>query len=154
MDKQEPSSVTIDLHQLPFSDGNSQVPDHTTHTQPQVAEMLKLLEEAFDKDAALVQKWGTRFMFVGDLPQGYSYWQHMTTSTRGVPSKPVKETFGHPRIARLRSCPQLFRHVVEIMDANELNIRNVISHYQPTNPTNNARLAAATNRAVVCNCPR
>lgn len=58
MDKQEPSSVTIDLSQLPFSDGNRQVPDHTTHTQPGVAEMLKLLEEAFDKDAALVQKWG------------------------------------------------------------------------------------------------
>lgn len=94
-------------------------------------------------------------MFVGGLPQGYSYWKHMTTSTKVPPraSKAIKETFGHPCIARLRSCPELFKHVLEIMDANELSICNVISHDQPTNPTNNARLAAATNRAVVCNCP-
>lgn len=94
-------------------------------------------------------------MFVGSLPRGYSYWQHMTTSQKvpRVESKAVKETFGHPNIPRMRSGPQLFRHVVEIMDANELDIRNVISHDQPANPTNVARLAAATNRAVVYNCP-
>ncbi|KAH0362969.1 hypothetical protein KCU65_g7727, partial [Aureobasidium melanogenum] len=97
----------------------------------------------------------TQLMFVGGLPRGYSFWEHMTTS-RKVPPRPcvaIKETFGHPRIARLRSCPELFRHVLKIMDANELAIRNVISHDQPTNPTNNARLAVATNKAVVCNCP-
>lgn len=94
-------------------------------------------------------------MFSGGLPQGYSYWQHMTVSQKvpAPPSKAVKETFGHPSIARLRSGPELFKHVLEIMDANEFDIRKVISWSQPTNPTNNARLAAATNRAVVCNCP-
>ncbi|KAG9951146.1 hypothetical protein KCU85_g3100, partial [Aureobasidium melanogenum] len=155
MDRQEPTSVMIDLRQLPFSDGNGQEPDPTTHDKLEDAEMLKLLEDAFNEDNALVQKWGTQLMFVGGLPQGYSYWKHMTTSTKVPPraSKAIKETFGHPCIARLRSCPELFKHVLEIMDANELSIRNVISHDQPTNPTNNARLAAATNRAVVCNCP-
>ncbi|KAG9959139.1 hypothetical protein KCU61_g7705, partial [Aureobasidium melanogenum] len=151
MDKQEPSSVIIDLSQLPFSDGNGQVPDPRTHTQLKDTEMLKLLEEDFNNDNALVQEWGTQVMFAGGLPRGYSYWQHMTTSTKvpPVPSKAVKETFCHPRIARLRSCPELFRHVLEIMNANELAIRSVILCVQPTNPTNVARLAAATNRAVV-----
>lgn len=96
-------------------------------------------------------------MFVGSLPRGYTFWVHMTTSQKvpPKPSKSIKEIYGHPHIARLRSGPELFRHVLEIMDANEFAIRNLISHDQPTNPTNNARISIITaNNAVVCNCPR
>lgn len=48
----------IDLRQLPFSDGNGQEPDPTTHDKLEDAEMLKLLEDAFNEDNTLVQKWG------------------------------------------------------------------------------------------------
>lgn len=60
MDKQVPSSVILDLGKLPFSDGNGQKPNPTTHDKLEDAEMLKLLEEAFDKDAALMKKWGKK----------------------------------------------------------------------------------------------
>lgn len=58
MDLQQPSAVMIDLGKLPSTDGNGQEPDHGTHNKLKDAEMLELLEEMFNKDNALVQKWG------------------------------------------------------------------------------------------------
>lgn len=58
MDKQEPSAVTLDFSNLPFSDGTGQEPDRRTHDQLKDAEMLKILEETFNADNALIQKWG------------------------------------------------------------------------------------------------
>ncbi|KAK6004776.1 hypothetical protein QM012_008638 [Aureobasidium pullulans] len=153
MAQQQPQ-VLIDLSTLPFSDGTGQPPAGAHYNQLPDADMLELLTREFNKNAALVQQWGTEIRFVENLPQGFSYWQYMTTSrkTPPVPSKPIKQTFGHPVMHHFSSGKQFLQHVAEIMDANELWIRTLIYHAQPNNQINWARsqVAQLINRPVIC----